>query len=132
MMLNSKERKQQFKQFLKIISNEAIFVQFNTRNKKLFKKVNELMKRIVVKCKNDPEYKVFIDELFHDDIIKASKELIKSLKNEKLRSIRIQFSSEEKATKFSNPYFVLSVSKIFLEQSPEDLLKEDVLQTLIE
>ena len=34
-MLNSEERKKEFKQFLKIISNEAIFVKFNTGNKKL-------------------------------------------------------------------------------------------------
>src|SRR5690242_15098999 len=32
LMLNSTERKEQFKTFLKIISNEAIFVKFNTRN----------------------------------------------------------------------------------------------------
>ena len=47
------------------------------------------MKRIVIKCKSDAEYKVFLDELFQEDILKASKELIKSLKNEKSRSIRI-------------------------------------------
>ena len=85
------------------------------------------MKRIIIKCKNEAEYKPFIDELFQEDVLKASRELIKNLKNEKLRSIRVQFSSEEKATKYSNPYFVLSVSKIYLEQCPEDLLKDDVL-----
>lgn len=44
----------------------------------------------------------------------------------------MQFSSEEKATKYSNPYFVLAISKIFLEHCQEDLLKEGVLQVLIE
>jgi len=47
--------------------------------------------------------------------MKATKDLIKYLRGEKLKSVRIQFSSEEKATKYSNPYFVLAISKIFLE-----------------
>ena len=131
-MLNSQERKQQFTKFLKIVSNEAIFVNFNTRNKKLVRNIDELMRRIVVKCKADPDHKPFIDELFREDVLQASKDLIKHLRGEKLRSVRVQFSSEEKATKYSNPYFVLSVSKIFLEHCPDDLLREDVLQTLIE
>ena len=131
-MINSPEKKKQFKQFLKIISNEAIFVKFNTRNKKLVKNINELLKRIVIKCKNEEAFKPFIDELFQEDVIHASKELIKHLKDEKLRSIRVQFSSELKATKYSNPYFVLAISKIFLEQCTEDFLKEDTLPLLIE
>jgi hypothetical protein len=110
---------------LKIISNEAIFVKFNTRNKKLVRNINELLKKIIIKCKNEPTFKPFIDELFQIDVIQAQRELIKHLKNEKMRSIRLQFSSEQKATKYSNPYFVLSISKIFLEQCPDDLLKED-------
>lgn len=69
LMLNSQQRKQQFTKFLKIISNEAIFVNFNTRNKKLVKNINELMRRIVVKCKGEPEYKPFIDELFKEDVL---------------------------------------------------------------
>ncbi len=114
-MMNSKERKQQFKQFLKIISNEAVFVKFNTRNKKQSKAIDELLRRIVIKCKSEPAYKGFIDELFAEDVMKATKELVKFLKNEKMKSVRVQFSSEEKATKYSNPYFVLAISKIFLE-----------------
>lgn len=55
-MMNSKERKLQFKQFLKIISNEAVFVKFNTRNKKLLVKINELLKRVVIKCQQDEQY----------------------------------------------------------------------------
>ena len=112
---------------MKIISNEAIFVKFNTRNKKLVKNINELLKRIVVRCRDEVEYRPFIQELFMEDVMKASKELIKHLRNEKVRSIRVQFSSEEKATKYSNPYFVLAISKIFLEHCTEDLLKEDLL-----
>ena len=54
------------------------------------------------------------------------------MKNEKTRSIRAQFSSEQKATKYSNPYFVLAISKIFLENFSEELLKEDQLPLLIE
>jgi hypothetical protein len=64
LMLNSSERKQQFKQFLKIISNEAVFVKFNTRNKKQQKNIEKLLRRIVVKCKAEPAYRGFIDELF--------------------------------------------------------------------
>ncbi len=131
-MLGDKQRKQQFTKFLKIVSNEAIFVNFNTRNKKLVRNINELLKRIVVKCRSEPDYKPFIDELFKEDVLQASKDLIKHLKGEKLRSVRVQFSSEEKATKYSNPYFVLAVSKIYLEHCSEDLLREDVLQTTIE
>mmetsp|Transcript_9497 Transcript_9497/g.9052 ORF Transcript_9497/g.9052 Transcript_9497/m.9052 type:complete len:242 (-) Transcript_9497:318-1043(-) len=131
-MLNSPARKTQFKQFLKIISNEAIFVKFNTRNKFLIKNINELIKRIVIKCSGEADFKPFIDELFKMDVLEASSELIKHLKNEKVRGIRVQFSSEEKATKYSNPYFVLAISKIFLEHCTEDLLQEDALPTLIE
>jgi len=54
LMINSPQRKLQFKQFLKIIANEAIFVKFNTRNKKQSKAIDDLLKRIVVKCKNAP------------------------------------------------------------------------------
>ena len=117
---------------MKIVSNEAIFVKFNTRNKKLVKNVNELLKRIVIKCASEPTYRPFIEELFKEDVLSASKELIKHLKNEKIRSIRVQFSSELKATKYSNPYFVLAISKIFLEHCTDDLLKEDSLPLLIE
>jgi hypothetical protein len=63
-MLNSPERKAQFKSFLKIISNEAVFVKFNTRNTKQLKAIHNLLRRIVVKCKSEPTYKVFIEELF--------------------------------------------------------------------
>ena len=132
LLLNSEQRKTQFKQFLKIISNEAIFIKFNTRNKKSIKAIDNLLRRIVIKCKSEPQYKGFIDELFQEDVIRAGKELIKHLKNEKQRAIKVQFSSEEKATKYSNPYFVLAISKIFLEHCQEDLLKEGVLQVLIE
>ncbi len=126
-MIDSPERKLQFKSFLKIISNEAVFVKFNTRNKKQLKAIDELLRRIIIKCKGDPQYKPFIDELFADDVMKASKELIKFLKNEKVKSVKVQFSSEEKATKYSNPYFVLAISKIFLEHCLDDILKEDIL-----
>ena len=107
-------------------------MKFNTRNKKQIKAIDDLLRRIVVKCKDDPQYKGFIDELFQEDVLKASKELIKHLKNEKIKSVKAQFSSEEKATKYSNPYFVLAISKIFLEHCQEDLLKETLLPTLIE
>ncbi len=117
---------------MKIISNEAIFVKFNTRNKKQINAINDLLRRIIIKCKNEAAYKPFIDELFQEDVIRASKDLIKYLKNEKVRSVRQQFSSEDKATKYSNPYFVLAISKMFLEHCQDDLLKEDLLQTLIE
>mmetsp|Transcript_22210 Transcript_22210/g.16624 ORF Transcript_22210/g.16624 Transcript_22210/m.16624 type:complete len:89 (+) Transcript_22210:1234-1500(+) len=86
-MLNSSERKTQFKQFLKIISNEAIFVKFNTGNKSLIKNINELIKRIVIKCTDTLEYKPFIEELFAVDVLEASKQLIKHLKDEKQRSV---------------------------------------------
>lgn len=132
LMLNSPERKQQFKQFLKIVSNEAVFVKFNTRNTKQLKAIHNLLRRIVVKCKSEATYKVFIEELFQDDVIRATRDLIKFLRNEKQRSIRTQFSSEERATKYSNPYFVLAISKIYLEHCPDDLLKENMLQTVIE
>lgn len=82
-MLNSPARKQQFKTFLKIISNEAVFVKFNTRNKKQVKAIDRLLRRIVVKCKAEPLYKPFIDELFADDVIRATRDLIKHLRNEK-------------------------------------------------
>jgi len=49
---------------LKIISNEAIFVKFNTRNKKQIKAIDDLLKRIIIKCKSDQSLKGFIDELF--------------------------------------------------------------------
>lgn len=118
---------------MKIISNEAIFVKFNTRNKKQSKAIDKLLRRIVIKCKSEPAYKGFIEELFEEDVLRASKELIKYLRGEKVRAVRVQFSSEEKATKYSNPYFVLAISKIFLEHCAEDLLlRENVLQTLIE
>jgi hypothetical protein len=126
-MINSPQRKLQFKQFLKIISNEAVFVKFNTRNKKQSKAIDELLSRIIIKCKNEPTFKPFIDEVFQEDVIKASRELIKYLRNEKNRSVKTQFSSEEKATKYSNPYFVLAISKIYLEHCQEDLLKENLL-----
>ena len=131
-MINSPQRKMQFKQFLKIIANEAIFVKFNTRNKKQSKAIDNLLKRIVIKCKSEPLYKPFIDEVFQEDVIRQGRDLIKFLKNEKTRSVKTLFSSEEKATKYSNPYFVLAISKIFLEHCQEDLLKEGVLQTIIE
>lgn len=86
-MLDSEQRKQQFKSFLKIISNEAVFVKFNTRNKKLIKNINELLKRIVIKCQSDATFKPFIEELFREDVIEASRSLIKHLKHEKTRSI---------------------------------------------
>ena len=54
LLLDSPQRKNQFKQFLKIISNEAIFVKFNTRNKKSIKAIDNLLRRIVVKCKSEP------------------------------------------------------------------------------
>ena len=132
LMLNSPQRKQQFKQFLKIISNEAIFVKFNTRNNKQSKAIDNLLRRIVIKCKNEPQFKPFIDEVFEQDVIKHGKDLIKYLKNEKNRSVKALFSSEEKAVKYSNPYFVLAISKIYLEHCQEDLLQENVLQTIIE
>ena len=131
-MINSPQRKMQFKQFLKIIANEAIFVKFNTRNKKQSKAIDDLLRRIVIKCKNEPLYKPFIDEVFQEDVIRQGRDLIKFLKNEKQRSVKTLFSSEEKATKYSNPYFVLAISKIFLENCQEDLLKEGILQTIIE
>jgi hypothetical protein len=127
LMINSPQRKMQFKQFLKIIANEAIFVKFNTRNKKQSKAIDNLLKRIVIKCKSEPLYKPFIDEVFQEDVIRQGRDLIKFLKNEKTRSVKTLFSSEEKATKYSNPYFVLAISKIFLEHCQEDLLKEGVL-----
>ena len=132
LMINSPQRKMQFKQFLKIIANEAIFVKFNTRNKKQSKAIDDLLRRIVIKCKNEPLYKPFIDEVFQEDVIRQGRDLIKFLKNEKQRSVKTLFSSEEKATKYSNPYFVLAISKIFLENCQEDLLKEGILQTIIE
>ena len=131
-MLNSPARKQQFKAFLKIISNEAVFVKFNTRNKKQQKAIDKLLKRIVVKCKAEPAYKPFIDELFADDVIRATRDLIKHLRNEKVRSVRTQFSSEEKATRYSNPYFVVAISKIFLEHCQDDLLKENIHYKILE
>lgn len=54
LLLNSEQRKTQFKQFLKIISNEAIFIKFNTRNKKSIKAIDNLLRRIVIKCKSEP------------------------------------------------------------------------------
>lgn len=64
LMLNSPERKLQFKQFLKIVANEAVFVKFNTRNKKQVKAIDDLLRRIVIKCRAEPAYRGFIDELF--------------------------------------------------------------------
>jgi len=132
MMLESQHQKKQFKTLLKIISNEAIFVKFNTKNKKHINSVNELLQRIVVKCKDDPALRPFIEEVFQVDVIDATKQLIKHLMREKQRSIQVQFSSEEKATKYSNPYFVLSICKIFLDECPDDLMKEDTLTLIIE
>ena len=87
-MLVSAQHKKQFKVFLKIISNEAVFVKFNTKNKKNYNAINELLERITVKCKSTPEYKPFIDELFKVDVMEATESLIKHLKNEKTRSVR--------------------------------------------
>ena len=39
-MLKSADHKKQFKTFLKIISNEAIFVKFNTKNTKNINEIN--------------------------------------------------------------------------------------------
>ncbi len=87
-MLKSEDHKKQFKTFLKIISNEAIFVKFNTKNKKHLSAINNLLERIVIKCKDTPEFRPFIDELFKVDVMDATEALIKHLKNEKTRSVK--------------------------------------------
>jgi hypothetical protein len=73
---------------LKIISNEAIFVKFNTRNKKQIKAIDDLLRRIVIKCKSDQSLKGFIDELFQEDVIRATRDLIKYLRHEKTKSVK--------------------------------------------
>ena len=71
-LLKSDAEIEHFATFIKIAGNEAVFIKLNTGNSKPLKVIKKIMRKVMVLCREDNQYRAFIESFLENDMLRGN------------------------------------------------------------
>jgi hypothetical protein len=122
--LGSEADSDNFLTFIKIIGNESVIMNLQTRNDQDLNEVRKILNNIVCNSKNDNgKLKKFVQKAFSKALVKDSVDHIAEILKAAPKDVLSYFKKEEMACKSLNPFAFVDLTEMLLKEVPDVLFE---------